>query len=91
MDRLISDILLRTPTHGHACAGPPAWTLDSVYKTCYERWMIKTDHERERERERESESGNFLWSAWLVDDDDDDDDDDGDLKWLFLVYFFLFS
>ena len=42
------------------------WTLDVVWKTCRERWMIGTDIERE--------SGRSMLSAGHDDDDDEDDE-----------------
>ena len=35
------------------------WTLDAVWKTCWEQWMIGTN------RERESQSGKFVASMCL--------------------------
>ena len=53
-DKLISDVLLWTPTHGRAKAGRPAWTYiqqlcedtDVVLKTCLRRWTIGESGER---------------------------------------------
>ena len=58
-DELISDVLLWTPSHGHASVvdqqeltyTSSVWIEDVIWKTCWERWMIGTDRERERERE----------------------------------------
>ena len=54
-DKLISDILQRTPTHEHASVGRPqeltdnrsVWTQDVIWKTIREWWMIGTDGERD--------------------------------------------
>ena len=54
-DRLISDVLLWTPWHGHANVGWPARTYlqqlcegtqDIVWKTCWESWMVGMNGER---------------------------------------------
>ena len=42
-------------------------TLDVVWRSCQEQWMIRTDGEREKERESQ---GNVL-STGLDDDDDE--------------------
>ena len=54
MWRSISDILPRALTHGHASVGRPGrtcissvWTLDVLWRTCQEGWLIRTDGERE--------------------------------------------
>ena len=62
-EKLISDVLLWTPPHGHASVGR------SVWKRCRERWMIGTERERERERERESRKSD---PSVRLDDDDDE-------------------
>ena len=60
-DEYISDVLIWTPTQGQISVEPPAKsyihknvrTLDTVWRTCQERWMIGTDGEREKERVKE--------------------------------------
>ena len=59
-DELISDVLLWTPTRGHAWPTSKNFfyirsvrTQDIILKICRERWMIGMDGERERERVRE--------------------------------------
>ena len=44
-------------------------TLDVVWRTWWDQWMIGTGIEKE-------EAGKIVPSAWLDNDDDDDDDDD---------------
>ena len=56
-DKLISDILFWTLTHGHTSIGRPTRTY--IHRLCadtgcrQDRWPIGTDEKRERERERE--------------------------------------
>ena len=52
-NKLIADVLLLTPTHGHTSVGWPVTvqTLDALLRICQEWWLIETDNERERERE----------------------------------------
>ena len=52
-DELISNVLLWTPTHGHTSVDQPArtyissvWTLDVVWRTCWEEWMMGINRER---------------------------------------------
>ena len=69
-DKLISDVLLWTPTHGHASVGWLERTYSHqlcaeqnvVWKTCREWRMIEMDGEGEREK-----SGKFMLSVQLDD------------------------
>ena len=71
-DKLVSDVLLWTPTYGQAKAGRPARTYsrmtqtqDVTQKTCRWRWMIG--------RSGEGWSGISVLAPRHDDDDDDDD------------------
>ena len=67
-DKLVSDILLWTPTHGCASVGQPARTYlqqlfaiqDAVWKACQEQWMKGMDGKRKSKKP--------VLGAWLNDD-----------------------
>ena len=76
--KLISDILLWTPSHGRARVGQPRRTY--LQQLCMDtrcsledlpEVMNDKDERQERERERERESGKCMQAVRHDDDDDD--------------------
>ena len=71
-NKLISDILLWTPLHGHASVSQPTRTYLQQICTdtgCSQEDLLKVmNDERERERERERESRKSMLAAWYDDD-----------------------
>ena len=73
-NKAMSKILFRTTTHGIPVLAEqqeftdisPLQTLDAMYRTCQEQWLIGTVGEKESKK--------FLLSQKIDDDDDDDDD-----------------
>ena len=82
-DELISDVLLWTPTHGRAKAGPQhehtfsnyVRIQDAVQKTCMRRWTIG----------KSGEKGSGISVLPARHDDDDDDDLCNHIKCLFVA------
>ena len=68
-DELISDVLLWTPTHGHAKAGRPAWTY--IQQLCEDKGCCPedlpramNDREEWRERVRDIRATSAIWWWW---------------------------
>ena len=68
-DKLISDVLLWTPTYGQAKAGRPAWTY--IQQLCEETECspedlpeAMNDREKWRERVRDIHAGGTTWWWW---------------------------
>ena len=72
-DKLISDVLLWTPTYGRAKAGRPARTY--IQQLCEDTGCSPEDLPEAMNDRRSGErgSGISVLPAWHVDDDDDDD------------------
>ena len=70
-DKLISDVLLWTPTHGRAKAGRPAWTY--IQQLCEDTgcWpedlpRAMNDREEWRERVRDIRATSAIWWWWYI-------------------------
>ena len=70
-DELIRDVLLWTPTHGHAKAGRPAWTY--IQQLCEDTGCCPedlpramNDREEWRERVRDIRATSAIWWWWWL-------------------------
>ena len=70
-DKLISDVLLWTPTYGRTKAGRPAWTYTQQlceYTGCSPEDLpeVMNDREKWRERVRDIRAGGTTWWWWFL-------------------------